>query len=181
MGNGQWENDGGLRQESELQYILTEEIFDWLKDQYFDFPGNKAEYNEERKYKTVDAIKKTFVTAAIETSSTLPEPLDKKSMEPVINGWLNILPDTQNNDYDSGSHSSNIYIALNPSPDGKTVDAIGAIADDWHLKIVNWKGKSKNDPGKDTTINIKSRSVNYTDTKILDKHYDAAKKQFGHI
>ncbi|WP_445497297.1 hypothetical protein [Photorhabdus sp. SF281] len=181
ISKGLWEPDGALHEMRQLDYITrNEEIFNWLKTQYKDFPGQvSAASHNKSYYSTVDAIKEAFVKVAYTTSATLISPLDKKSMESIMSGWLAGLSSDDKADFDSGQKATAIQIALNP--DGDNVDAIGEAVVDWRLRIVNWAGKSKKDPGKETKIDIQSRSVNYTETSLLKKHYNAAVDKFGGV
>lgn len=153
---GNWEPDStAIGYAADLEYLIYPEHFDWLAANRPGFTGNKDEEKFVRRYDSVDAIKDAFVGLALTASSALVKGLNKDSIKSVFSNVISPLNDAGARNYDK-TDSRVIFLVENYDPTTKEANAIGVLAIDWHLLIVDYKEKKKA-VMHDTTLTVNAR------------------------
>lgn len=130
-------------------------------------------------YPNAQAIQNLFVQMCLAASSTLIKGLDQSTMKATLSNIISPLSDASLSNYDV-TDSRDILLVDDYDPNSGNAAGIGVLYVGWHLKISDYKRKTK-DGGDthDTYLLISSGSVLYTDPTPLCRDYNAVVKQFG--
>lgn len=180
---GNWTPDSSAEGYSpNLEIIQYPDHFDWLyanrstngftgvKDDPPPYGGN---------YSNADSIERLFVNVAVTASATLVKGIDSPAMQAAFTNIIQPLKDADLSNYDV-TDSRTFFLVDNYNASTGVADAVGVLRVGWHLKITDYKRKSKD--GGDThptSLTINSASVLYGDAGALCSNYNAVVKQFG--
>ena len=180
---GNWEvNATGDGYGPNLEVIQYPTHFDWLYDNRENngFVGIvNAPDPYTGNYSNVEAIQNLFVNVCTEASAAVVKGIDKDAMKAVLTNVIQPLQNQNISDYDTTS-SRTIFLVDNYDPSSGAADGIGAVTVTWHLKINDYKRKSKD--GGDThktSLTVTARSVLYGDPSTLCGDYNHVLKQFN--
>jgi hypothetical protein len=173
-----WTGGSVGKNQKMLLTVINEQNFDYLvklskSDHPKVFPyavaGDKTESEQNT---TLEGVQALFVECAINSASTVVQGLNQATFEATFRNMLGIN-ENDCNQHDYKTHGERIiYLVLNYDKDTKNADGVGALYVKWSVEIKNYVDKkSKNKPY--TTVTISSRSVLYTDDKLLKENYDA--------
>ena len=156
-----------------LTKINNEKNFNYLKTHYTDFPYAVSDDNSiTQSESTVEAIKHLFVVCATKAAKTVVQGLDTQTMDSSFTNMLGLNKSDIDDNY-SNFGSNTIYLVYGYNNGTRDCDGVGVLNFDWTIDIKNYKEKKSNVKHQ-TTINISSRSVLYTDEDLLKKHYNNA-------
>ncbi len=160
----------------ELEYIVYQEHFDWLRANRPSFTGTADSENFKQRYDSVESIKTAFANLATTASSALVKGLDKGSIESVFSNAISPLNDAEAKDYDK-KDSRVIFLVENYDPNTKEADGVGVLGVDWHLVIKDYK-KKKKALQHDTTLDVTARAVLYSSIAAMNADLAAAQAHF---
>lgn len=173
--NADWTiSDTAPQDTKKLKYLCKRTSFDLLKANQADFDGSLSLKNTtNRNYGTLNAIKKAFIDAAVDTSATLVNSLDPKNMESALTHMLSPITDENDSNYNTGYQEVHFIILKNYNENEDTVDAAGFLGVGWQLKISDYKEKKESLKHK-TEFEIQSWSGFYQSWEDIDRDYDLA-------
>lgn len=138
--NNEWEIiDTAQEYSTELTIIANPENFDFLRDNYSGFPGNKGTMTENKETTSPSAIKETFRSIATTLASNLVEGVTAKTMESFLAHILQpITEETVDYHLRDGRY---MYLVKGYDPDKQECDAVGIISCEFEIAIDNYKDK----------------------------------------
>ena len=109
--HAEWKVRSSVPYSADLYAVGQPNHFDYLKDNYLTFSGQKSSQTYKDEKTTAEAIKNVFVEIANNISSALVSGLDKPLMEAALANVLRPVPE-EVVDYDSGLQNRSIVDAL---------------------------------------------------------------------
>jgi hypothetical protein len=178
-----WEPDSTAQgYNTQLFVIAFPDHFNWLYDNRGSnqFTGVKVvPAAATGYYPNAQAIQNLFVQMCLAGSSTLVKGLDQSTMQAALSNIISPLNDASLSNYDV-SDSRDVLLVDDYDPNTGYAAGVGVLYIGWHLKIQDYKRKTK-DGGDthDTYLQINCASVLYTDVAPLCRDYNAVVQQFG--
>ncbi len=162
--------------QGKLLTIIGKDNFEYLHKQYADFPYAVAnDDTTTEKKSTVEGIEQLFVECAKKSAATVVQGINLATFDATFANMLGINESSVLSNY--ATHGKqNICIVLNYNSSTRDCDGVGILYVEWKVGITNYKEK-KNKVNHVTSVTLYSRSVVYTDDKLLDKHYNAVVKK----
>lgn len=178
-GAGNWAIDGSFGYHTELLYINYEDHFNWLTKNEPSFGGLR---NDPPMYQgtesTVDAIQKQFVNCSYTASSVVVDGLNQEDMEASMWNAIKPLTDENAKNYDE-EDSRSLFLVYNYDVIAEEADGIGILTLKWHLKVWDYKEKSKDELQHKWELTISAWSVLYNDGADIEANYNSALAHFG--
>jgi hypothetical protein len=166
----------------ELSYIMVEKLstivqndnFDKLRDENYDQFANHSGYDSITKtIQETDAntIRDLLAGLVVCLSSKVLYDLKKSDVLPVLVNRLGFIETTT----ETFNLPDDLITVWANKPDGKTVEALGAINCIWNISGKNDPGstgkKNGRSPVHTTTVALKTRSVIYSDNSFIETDY----------
>lgn len=169
--DGSWEEGTVGQFTAKLLVIQDDDNYKHLKEVATDFPCAEEPAKEIKKQAdTVEAIKEMFVEAAKACTGATVDGIDKTTLDATFsNALMGLNESTFKEDYDVANNRV-ITLLENYDREKGECDGVGIVTCQWRLRIRNYKEKKKG-LLHETILNIKARSVLYTDVNTLNAHY----------
>lgn len=174
VATGNWEPDVSAQGYNKIFYVIANEShFNWLYDNRATnhFTGVKNEPPAYTGYySNAEAIKKLFVQVCLTASSTLVQGLDRSTMEAVLWNIIQPMDDSQLANYDQPD-SRIILLVQDYDPSTQTAEGVGFVYMNWHLKVQDYKRKTKHGGDThDTYLLVKAGANLYFDYAMCDDY-----------
>jgi hypothetical protein len=183
IATGNWTpSDDAQGYAPQLEVIQYPDHFNWLYDNRATngFTGVKQTPPANPKdLSNADAIQKLFVEVCWSASSALIKGLDKNAMQALLTNVIQPLGNANLADYNQDD-SRAVFLVDNYNPSTGEADSVGVLTIHWHLKIEDYKRKTKD--GGDThhtSLTVDACAVTYADAATLCADYNSILEHFG--
>lgn len=163
--NNEWEIIDPKDYAIDLATIVYSENFDFLKEHYNGFIGNKKDKTEIRETATPIAIKDLFENIANELTSNLIDGVTPETTESFLAHIIQEMPEESRDYYTSEERF--MFLVKGYNPDSKECDSVGVISCKYEIKIEDYK--SKKDKHLSSQIHVEMRSFVSSDSDYIKK------------